>query len=78
MIEKRKARARMHAHMKDEIHLYDAMTSRSLEPLTTRKKSISPKWIRKDEPSCYETNMSHIGLTKSNRLGRSIGPHNLH
>ena len=78
MIEKRKARARMHAHRKDEIHLHDHMTSRSHKPLTTRKKSISPKWIRKDEPSCYKTNVFHIGSTKSNGLGRSIGPYNLH
>ena len=78
MIEKKRCRARMHVHRKDKIHLHDPMTSRSLEPLTTRKKSISPKWIKKDEPSCYETNVSHIGSTRSNGLGRSIGPHDLH
>ncbi|KAK0598800.1 hypothetical protein LWI29_038095 [Acer saccharum] len=77
MIEKKKARASMHAYMKEEIHLHDPMTSRSLELLTTRKKIVSPKWIRKDEPACYETNLSIIGSTKSNRLSRSIGPHDL-
>ena len=51
MIEKKKARARMHARRKDEIHLHDPMTSRSLEPLTTRKKNVISMWIRKDEPT---------------------------
>ena len=78
MIEKKKARARMHDHRKNKIHLHDPMISRTLEPLTPRKKSISPRWIRKDEPTCYETNMSHIGSTESNGFGRSIGPHDLH
>ena len=77
MIEKKKARASMHAHRKEEIHLHNPMTSRSLELLTTRKKIVSPKWIRKDEPACYETNLSLIGSTKSNGLSRSIGPHDL-
>ena len=74
MIEKRKARARMHAHRKDEMHIHDPMISRSLEPLTTRKKGMSPKWINNDEPACYETNKSHIGSTKSYGLSRSKGP----
>ena len=79
MIEKRKARARMHVNIKEETHLHDPLTSKALEPLSTRKKSISPKWIRKNnEPACYETNKSHIGSTESNGLGRSIGPHDLH
>ena len=33
---------------------------------------------KNDEPACYETNKSQIGSTKSNGLGRSIGPHRLH
>ncbi|KAK0584894.1 hypothetical protein LWI29_020485 [Acer saccharum] len=77
MIEKKKARASMHAYRKEEIHLHDPMTSRSLELLTTRKKIVSLKWIRKDEPACYETNLFIIGSTKSNVLSRSIGPHDL-
>ena len=58
MIEKKKARARMHVHRKDKIHLDDPMTSRTLEPLTTRIKNLSPKWIKNNEPACYETNKS--------------------
>ncbi|KAK0577333.1 hypothetical protein LWI29_031451 [Acer saccharum] len=77
MIEKKKARASMHAHRKEEIHLHNPMTSRSLEPLTTRKKNVISMWIRKNEPACYETNKSQIGSSKSNGLGRSIGPHDL-
>ena len=34
--------------------------------------------MRKDEPTCYRANMSPIGSTRSNGLGRSIGPHALH
>ena len=78
MIEKRRARARMHVHREDKINLHNPMISKSLEPLSTRKKISSPKWIRKIEPACYETNKSQIGSTKSNGLGRSIGPHRLH
>ena len=78
MIEKRRARARMHVHREDKIHLHNPMISRSLELLTIRKKNVISIWMRKNEPACYETNKSQIGSTKSNRLGRSIGPHNLH
>ena len=75
MIEKRKARARIHVNIKEETHLHDPLSSKALEPLSTRKKSISPKWIRKNnEPACK----SHIGSIESNGLGRSIGPHDLH
>ena len=72
MIEKKKARARMHVHRKDKIQLHDPMTSRTLDPLTTSKKSFTPKWIRKDEPVCYETNKSQIGSTRSNGLNMSL------
>ncbi|KAK1568235.1 hypothetical protein Q3G72_022037 [Acer saccharum] len=72
MIEKKKARASMHAHRKEEIHLHNPMTSRSLEPLTTRKKNVISMWIRKNEPACYETNKSQIGSSKSNGLGSLI------
>ena len=43
MIEKKKAKARMHVHIKEETHLHDPLSSKALEPLSTRKKSISPK-----------------------------------
>ena len=49
-----------------------------MQPLTTKKKRVISMWIRKDEPACYETNKSQIGSTKSNGLGRFIGPHLLH
>ena len=78
MIEKRRARTRMHVHKKDETYLNNPMISRSLKPLTTKKKKVISMWIRKNEPACYETNKSQIGSTKSNGLSRSIGPHNLH
>ena len=58
MIEKRKARARMHDHRKNKIHLHNPMISRTLEPLTTRIENFSPKWIKINEPACYETNKS--------------------
>ena len=69
----------MHDH-RENIHLHDHMTSRSLDQtLTTKKKKITSMWIRKDnEPAFYETNKSQIGSTKSNGLSRSIGPHDLH
>ena len=78
MIEKKKARAKMHIHKKEENHLNDPLPSRTLEPLTTRIDIVSPKWIKNDELACYETNKSQIGSTKSNGLSRSIGPHHLH
>ena len=69
MIEKKKkARAKMH----------DSLPSRTLEPMTTRNVIEAPKWIRNDEPACYETNKSPIGSTRSNGLSRSLGPHALH
>ena len=77
MIEKKKARAKMHVLKKEENHLHDLSPSRTLEPMTTRYVIETPKWIRKDEPACYETNKSQIGSTKSKGLGRSIGPHTL-
>ena len=67
MIENKKARAKMH----------DPLTSITLEPLSTRNDSVSPKWIKNDEPACYETNKSQIGSTRSNGLRRSLGPHTL-
>ena len=65
---KKKARAKMH----------DSLPSRTLEPMTTRNVIEAPKWIRNDEPACYETNKSPIGSTRSNGLSRSLGPHALH
>ena len=69
----------MNVHIKEETHMHDCLSSNALEPLSTRKKIASPKWIRKNnEPACYETNKSQIGSTKSNGLGRSLGPHDLY
>jgi hypothetical protein len=78
MIEKKKARAKMHVHKKEENHLHDPLSSSTLEPLSTRIDFVSPKWIKYDEPACYETNKSQIGSTKSYGLSRSKGPHQLH
>ena len=64
MIEKKKARAKMH----------DPLTYITLEPMTTRNVIETSMWIKKNEPACYETNKSQIGSTKSKGLGRSIGP----
>ena len=50
----------------------------TMQTLTTRNENVSPRWIRNNEPACYEINMSPIGSTKSNGLGRSLGPHTLH
>ena len=66
--KEKKARAKMH----------DSLPSRTLEPMTTRNVIEAPKWIRNDEPACYETNKSPIGSTRSNGLSRSLGPHALH
>ena len=68
MIEKKKARAKMH----------DPLTSITLEPMTTRYVIETPKWIRKDEPACYYANMSPIDPTRSNGLGKFIGDHASH
>ena len=78
MIEKKNARANMHLHKKEENHLHDPFSSCTLEPLSTRIDFVSPKWIKNDEPACYETNKSQIGSTKSYGLSRSKGPHHLH
>src|SRR5579862_6943928 len=56
MIEKRKTRARMHDNRKENFHLHDPIISKTLEPLTTRKKNVISMWIRKIESTCYETN----------------------
>ena len=77
MINKKKARAKMHLHKKEENHLHDPFSSYTLEPLSTRNDSVSPKWIKNDEPACYETNKSQIGSTRSDGLRRSLGPHAL-
>ena len=49
MFEKKKSRAKMHVPRIDRTNLHDPRTSRALVPLTTRKESVSPRWIRKDE-----------------------------
>ena len=78
MIEKKKARAKMHVLKKEENLLHDPLPSRTLEPMSTRNVIETPKWIRKDEPACYETNMSQIGSNRSYGLGKSFRPHALH
>ena len=50
MIEKRMTRARMHANRKENIHIHDPINSRTLEPLTTRKKKVISMWVRKMNP----------------------------
>ena len=55
----------MHVHRKDKIQLHDPMIFRTLEPLTTRIENLSPKWIKNNEPACYETKKSHgAGFTR--------------
>ena len=78
MIEKKKARAKMHVLKKEENHLHDPFSSCSLEPWSTSIDFVSPKWIKNDVPACYETNMSQIGSTRSYGLGKSFSPHALH
>ena len=78
MIEKKKARAKMHVPRKDRTHLHDPLQYRALEPLTTRIEIVSPKWTRKDEPAFSDANVSPIGSIKSNGLSRSIRPDDLH
>ena len=77
MIEKKRLRrAQMHEPRKSYVN--NPRLVNDMHPLTTKKKKIISMWIRKDEPACYETHMSQIGSTKSNGLGRSIGPPCLH
>ena len=77
MIEKKRLRrAQMHEPRKSFYVTYPRLVN-DMHPLTTKKKKIISMWIRKDEPACYETYMSQIGSTKSNGLGRSIGPNRL-
>ena len=77
MIERKRLR-RAYLHVPRKSFVYNPRILHNMQSLSTRKKIISPKWIRKNnEPACYETNKSHIGSTESNGLGRSIGPHDL-
>ena len=77
MIEKKRLRrALMHEPRKSYVN--NPRLVNDMQPLTTKKQKVISMWIRKDEPACYETNKSQIGSTKSNGLGRSIGPHLLH
>ena len=59
MIEKKKTRSLMHVYRNDKIDLHDPRTSRAHVPLTTRKKNISPMWIRRNEYFC---NVAQIAL----------------
>ena len=43
----------MHIPRNDKIDLHDTRTSRAHVPLTTRKKNVSPRWIRRDEYFCH-------------------------
>ena len=76
MIERKRLR-RAYLHVPRKSFVYNPRILHNMQSLTTRNDNVSPRWIRKDEPACYETNMSHIGSTESNGLGRSIGPHDL-
>ncbi|KAI9153139.1 hypothetical protein LWI28_006603 [Acer negundo] len=58
MIEKKKARAKLHVPRKYNSNMHDPMTSRAQVHLTTRKKSVSPRWIRRDEYFCHVTQIS--------------------
>src|SRR5579862_7286688 len=77
MIEKKRLR-RAQMHEPRNSYVNNPRLVNDMHPLTTKKKKIISMWIRKDEPACYETHMSQIGSTKSNGLGRSIGPPCLH
>ncbi|KAK1588131.1 hypothetical protein Q3G72_020129 [Acer saccharum] len=77
MIEKKRLR-RAHLHEPRISFVNNPRLVNDMQPLTTKKKKVISMWIRKNEPACYETNKSQIGSSKSNGLGRSIGPHDLH
>ena len=46
IIEKKKARAKMHITSNGRTNLHDPRTSRAHVPMTTRKENVSPRWIR--------------------------------
>jgi hypothetical protein len=77
MIERKRLR-RAHLHVPRKSFVYNPRILHNMQFLTTRNDNVSPKWIRNDEPACYETNKSPIGSTRSNGLSRSLGPHALH
>ena len=53
MIGKKKARAKMHILRKNETNLHDPGKFRAHVPSTTRKESVSPRWIRRDAYFCH-------------------------
>ena len=53
MVEKKKSIAKMHVPRNDRTNLHDHMTSRAQVPMTTRKESVSPRWIRRDAYFCH-------------------------
>ena len=65
-------------HMLKKSRVNDPRKLSNMLTMTTRNENVSPRWIRKDEPACYCANMSPIGSTRSNGLGRSIGPYAHH
>ena len=53
MIEKKKAKAKMHVSRENITNLHDPRTSKAHVPLTSRKENVSPRWIRRDEHFCH-------------------------
>ena len=58
MIEKNKSIAKMHVPRNDRTNLHDPRTSRAHVPFTTRKDSVSPRWIRRDVYYCHVTQIA--------------------
>ena len=59
-IEKKKSRAKMHVPRNDRTNLHEPRTSRAHVPMTTRKESVSPRWIRKDAYFCHVAHSSNF------------------
>ena len=54
MIEKKNSRAKMLVPRNDKTNLHDPKTFRAQVPMTTRKESVSPRWIRRDAYFCHD------------------------
>ena len=76
MERNRLRRANMHVPRKSRVN--NPRNSSNMLSMTIRNENVSPRWMRKDEPACYDANISPISSTRSNGLGRSIGPYALH
>ena len=77
MVERNMLR-RANMHVPEKSRVNNPWNSSNMLKMTTRNENVSPRWMRKDEPACYYANMSLIGSTRSNGLGRSKEPHALH